>query len=467
MGRSRAKSRHQARSKPRKGGKDFSTPSPRPARRWVRWILACVAVAACVTAIVGSTDKSPTPVSTNTQVSPTVHLPEPLVKPIASSSEPLEVKTTFELEPKTLDELLAIPEADLHKVDIARMNLLCATGLPGAETMDVEALLDRLDEWSSKIARYTENSLPDFQRRPQDFKNSEAKFRTLLVFSVLQREFGVHYQDDGLDVNYQSAAYPLILGMMTGEAGGNCASMPVMYTAVGRRLGYPMSLLLGKTHIFARWDGTDQAQHKTLPSGYRDRFNIEGTSEYFNTYSDDFYRGWPYPISEAEIAEGWYLNPLDAVEELAVFLYIRGTVLLDNGLYEQAEDAFGHSYRLAPHNREGRLALEIAQNGGVPKHGSQSHPRLVRVGHRQDGPITMRELLDGVHPSRLNPMLAQQEADARRAQEAMEANRRHFEQQKQMSFPQQHAGYNQQPVTSQFPAFQPPFPPTGVSQGSP
>jgi hypothetical protein len=34
------------------------------------------------------------------------------------------------VEPQTLSELLDLPEDKLARVDIARMNLLCATGLP-------------------------------------------------------------------------------------------------------------------------------------------------------------------------------------------------------------------------------------------------------------------------------------------------------------------------------------------------
>lgn len=58
------------------------------------------------------------------------------------------IRVTSELKPQTLEELLAIPDKDLGRVDIARMNLLCATGLPGAENIDVEKYLATLDEWT-------------------------------------------------------------------------------------------------------------------------------------------------------------------------------------------------------------------------------------------------------------------------------------------------------------------------------
>src|SRR5207249_1131644 len=47
--------------------------------------------------------------------------------------------------PKSLAELLGLPQIDLASVDIARMNLLCAQGLPGAENLDVETSLATLE----------------------------------------------------------------------------------------------------------------------------------------------------------------------------------------------------------------------------------------------------------------------------------------------------------------------------------
>jgi hypothetical protein len=43
------------------------------------------------------------------------------------------VPRSYSFEPQTLDELLAATPEQLAECDIARMNLLCATGLPGAE----------------------------------------------------------------------------------------------------------------------------------------------------------------------------------------------------------------------------------------------------------------------------------------------------------------------------------------------
>ena len=45
-------------------------------------------------------------------------------------------------------ELIALPEEELTKVDIAVMNLLSAEGLPGAENLNVKRCLVLLDQWA-------------------------------------------------------------------------------------------------------------------------------------------------------------------------------------------------------------------------------------------------------------------------------------------------------------------------------
>ena len=267
----------------------------------------------------------------------------------------------------SLDKLLAMTPDELAGMDIAEMNLLCATGLKGSEGLDVAKCMSRLDDYAKWVRYYTQPSLRDFHQRPQDFKNSEAKFRVLLLISVLQKEYGIHYNDRGENsCDCSNSKNPFIHGMIDDPNGGTCASMPVMYVAVGRRLGYPVSLVLAKTHIFARWDD--------LTTG--EKFNIEGTNARFSDHPDSHYQNWPYKITDAELKQGWYLKPLTPAEELAVFLQNRGYCLMDNARYAEAEVAFTESYRLAPQNPLGRAQIASAAAGGRPLHAPV--PRIVR-----------------------------------------------------------------------------------------
>ncbi len=291
----------------------------------------------------------------------------------SSTSTPTATASTFTAHTVTrkaasLDELLKMTAEQLAEVDIAEMNLLCATSLPGAENLDIDNAFGRLNDYAQRVRYWTDRSMWDFRQNPGKFENSEAKFRVLLLISVLQKDFGVHYNDRGeRNCDFSSSKNPFIHGMVDDTNGGTCASMPVMYVAVGRRLGYPMSLVLAKTHIFARWDdGTE-------------RFNIEGTNPRFDDHPDSYYRKWPYPISDAELKQGWYLKPLTPAEELAVFLQNRAYCLMDNGQFKEAQIAFSRSYQLAPQNPLGRQQIAYAASAGRPAY--QPVPRSVPV-HR-------------------------------------------------------------------------------------
>ena len=124
---------------------------------------------------------------------------------------------------------------------------------------------------------------------------------------------------------------------------------------IGRRLGYPIKLVLAKDHCFCRWDGPDG-----------ERFNVEATSPGFNSMPDEHYRTWPKPITELELNNGWYLRNLAPREELAFFLQQRGTCCLDNFLTLRVE-AFCYARRLTPdypgYHEDWGLALFVHRAG--------------------------------------------------------------------------------------------------------
>ena len=142
---------------------------------------------------------------------------------------------------------------------------------------------------------------------------------------------------------------------------GTCASLPVLYVAIGRRLGYPMYLVAAKGHLMARWD-----------EGKGTRVNLETAGgDGFVSHSDAYYRTWPQPISAREEKEQGYLKNLDSRETLAVFLSTRSAHLMANGLQEQAITAAIAANRLAPAlggiADTLRLAIHGYQDGSLEK----------------------------------------------------------------------------------------------------
>jgi len=237
----------------------------------------------------------------------------------------------------SLDELLEMSPEQLPGVDIGEMNLLCGTGLPGAENLDIDRCLATLDRWAARVKFETERHLYRFARDPGNYENSEGYFRMLMLVTVLQQDFGVHYNKDRIrEVDFRRSQDLFIHGMIDDDNGGTCVSMPVIYTAVARRLGYPVKLVLTKSHVFCRWDAPD------------DRINIEATNQGMNTFPDEYYLTWPEKISPAEARHNRYLVSLTPAEELASFLASRGHCLIDNGHTKEAFEAYAAAHRLAP-----------------------------------------------------------------------------------------------------------------------
>ncbi|MGH7990428.1 MAG: hypothetical protein ACREDS_09610, partial [Limisphaerales bacterium] len=80
----------------------------------------------------------------------------------AETNSVLLTSTNFSLTPTNLAQLLAIPPDQLEKVDIARIDLLCAEGLPSSTNLDVEQSLKTLDQWASEVKEETDRNYHRF-----------------------------------------------------------------------------------------------------------------------------------------------------------------------------------------------------------------------------------------------------------------------------------------------------------------
>lgn len=241
----------------------------------------------------------------------------------------------------TLSQFCESPDEFLDRLDIAALNFLCAAELPGAETLDVGRYFDWLDEAARKADFDTRRHWHRFIAAPSTYNNSPGYYCCYYLLQALQEDFGVRYNPERarnlefgdakyFDPDFKDARDLFIHGIIDGP-GGTCASMPVLYVAVGRRLGYPLKLVETRAHIFMRWDD---------PSGQRlgvpEVFNVEGAGEGIASYGDDHYRTWPEPWTDEEKSAGWYLKSLTPTEELTTFLCLRAECLTDNGRIDEA-----------------------------------------------------------------------------------------------------------------------------------
>ncbi|MCA9286667.1 MAG: hypothetical protein KDA22_15695 [Phycisphaerales bacterium] len=281
--------------------------------------------------------------------------------------------------PAHLGDWLTASDAELAKSDIARLNLSAAGGLPGAEGLDVDAKLAELDRWAKHVASETERNLHRFREHPGEYENSEAYFRALMLIVALQGDLGVHYNPARISEPDFTNSKDLFLHGMIGDAnGGTCVSMPVLYVAIGRRLGYPMRLALTKGHVFARWDG---AEH--VNPALRGRFNVEGTNRGLNTPDDQHYADWPNKLTDAERANDWFRRSLTPAEELAVFLMQRGHCLEDTGRTAEAQVAYAMAHQLAPKSPEALAYLVNVVRGEAIARAS-SDPQAVAANAKRD-----------------------------------------------------------------------------------
>ncbi len=238
--------------------------------------------------------------------------------------------------------------------DVALLNLVCTSELRGASSQPIEHYLEWLDDVAEKVRLATERNYFKFLDAPGAFENSQARFCMVCLVTVLQRECGVHYNpkwkgltpDCPVPEAFGIDANDLFIHAIIDGIGGTCGSLPVLYVAVGRRLGYPLRLVKAARHLFMRWDDPDgKLWH------HSDRFNVEATGPGIHFLSDEHYRTWPHAISAEDVEAGIFLRSLSLREELAEFVATRGYCLKANGRLKEAVEAFAEASRLAPHNR--------------------------------------------------------------------------------------------------------------------
>jgi hypothetical protein len=230
--------------------------------------------------------------------------------------------------------------------NIALVDLQCSAGLPGAKNVDIAASLALLDEMTQKVKAETERLWPRFHKSPAEFYDSKGYYRMLVLLTVVQQDFGIHYNPARItdpskpepdEIFYADSADSFLHGALGPRRSGTCASLPVLYAAIGRKLGYPIKLVHAKAHLFLRWD--DGAE----------KINLETSGRGLSVYPDDHYRQWPLPMTAEEEKGGFFLKNLTPEEELAGFLQNRAMVLMIAKRYDEAREALKLASKAAPH----------------------------------------------------------------------------------------------------------------------
>ncbi len=264
----------------------------------------------------------------------------------------------------SLADVCNSPNEYLHIIDVALLNILCASGLPGAEDLEIDRLLGWLDKVAQQIKLETERNYYKFADNPAVFEFSQAKFCMVCLVTVLQRQCGVKYNpkwqnltpDQNTPQDFGIDARDVFIHAIIDGIGGTCGSLPVLYVAVGRRLGYPLKLVKAAQHLFVRWDDPNGSQWF-----HSEQFNVEATGPGIHFLPDEHYRTWPRDIFDEDVENGIFLKSLSPKEELAEFVATRGYCLRSNGKIPEAIEALTTALQLAPHNRYFAASLKKLQ----------------------------------------------------------------------------------------------------------
>ena len=239
-------------------------------------------------------------------------------------------------------QLVRLPDPDLARVDIALSNLACAAGLPESDMIDVDLCLQTLDLWAEQTHGFTERVMPLFYSGRCDYPDSEPRFRIQAMITYLQRDLGLRFRFDKRSNDaLLEPADSFLHGIIQGK-GGTCGSLPVLYAAVVRRLGYPLMLAMTRGHLYARWDARPRGEC----------FNIEASGDGVSYPADEHYRTGRYEMPSETIQMCGYLQSLSPREELAAFLVERGECWMQERMYGEAVTAFAWSYELDPRRRQ-------------------------------------------------------------------------------------------------------------------
>lgn len=207
----------------------------------------------------------------------------------APPEQPASTEPTFS---KAVEKLLALPE---DKIDIGTAAFTLAKEV--YPDVDIAAYSQRLDDLAQKVRQLA-----------NDPKDPETRVRALNTVLHLNEDFRYDHSP-GARENLDN----LFLHRYLDRRRGTCVTMPLLYVAVGQRLGYPIRPVVAPDHMFARYVDPNFAWQ-----------NIETTSggKYFT--NEDYIRR--FFVSDKGLATGSYMRAMTRRELLGHLLSANAAV---------------------------------------------------------------------------------------------------------------------------------------------
>ncbi len=252
--------------------------------------------------------------------------------------------------PQSFEELIQLSDEEIENFDIARMNLLCAKGLPGSEDLDIEQCIDKLNCWANYVRLKESQDYPGiFFRNREYYKNSMAFSKGIYLALIIKQDLKCDYNrtlvDSGALADMDSTRFfhdssDIFINGLLQEGKGTCSSLPVLMVALGRRCNYPLYLVDCRAHAFVRWDDGIEKHNFEITS-------VGGV----NSHSDEYYKKWPFPMTQSFIEEESKLMNLNKKQLLGIFSLQRSICLIEHKRYQEVLECYEIVYKIFPKSK--------------------------------------------------------------------------------------------------------------------
>jgi len=316
-------------------------PSPRSTFRAIFHGLMLIALGAVVafailTARDGPARRAIPPASTNADVA------------AADTSQPA-IDSVRPTAPRTVWQLLALPDAELEKVDVIELNLAVVREIPGLEDLDTAKYQRIVDGWANQVKAALLAGEMAFRQSPEKWKNDVRFFRLGQVAGYLDQEVGIAYiaeQKRAEQVRYTDPGDLFLHGLIDTNQ-GTCGNMPTLHVAIGRRLGWPVSLAAVASHAVCRYDDGQVA------------YNIEATRTdaggTFSAGTDEEYLE-EFNLPRRAVTSGSDLHGMTARQMFGYFIAMRARHFADTGRMDLADRDYALARALLPNHRRTWMA---------------------------------------------------------------------------------------------------------------
>jgi len=267
---------------------------------------------------------------------------------------PSDVEPETRVAARSLSDLCKLNDNEFEGLDIVELNLAIAREISSCSALNVTGYVESVDRWAKRVRQEIDRHLYKFREDPGQYNDSLAYFKALVMCTVVGQDFGVRY--DREDFSFTQPEDLFLHGIIDRRK-GTCISLPVLYVALGQRLGFPIRGVALPGHTFCRWDDTETGE----------RFNIEAANlGGLTVHEDDYYRQWPFELDPRWEREHHVLKSLTLREYASVLVGALGAYFSATGDVPSTTRYDALACWLDPVNRSAFVSLRMAVEHRLP-----------------------------------------------------------------------------------------------------